>query len=79
MLGGNRSQLLLFGMHAILLLLALLHLQPLQRPLSYAAWSWFLQLAVFKYAYKVEDPPPLLSAQQQPPAPVALCCPLMLY
>ncbi|KAK9857999.1 hypothetical protein WJX84_008277 [Apatococcus fuscideae] len=53
MLGGNRSQLVLFSLHAILLLLAVLHLQPLQRPLSYAAWSWFLQLAVFKYAYKV--------------------------
>ncbi|KAK9821054.1 hypothetical protein WJX74_006530 [Apatococcus lobatus] len=53
MLDGNRSQLLLFSLHATLLLLAVLHLQPLQRPLSYAAWSWFLQLAVFKYAYKV--------------------------
>ncbi len=74
MLGGNRSQLILFSMHSTLLLLTLLHLQPVQRPLSYAAWSWFLQLAVLKYAYKVtcckcSHTPPPPPSHPTPPAP----------
>ncbi|KAK9806982.1 hypothetical protein WJX72_009425 [[Myrmecia] bisecta] len=44
---------LLFGLHTLLLLLALVYLQPLKPRLSWAAWRLSQQVALVMYAYKV--------------------------
>lgn len=40
-------------MHLTLVLLAVLHLQPLNRKLSQIAWVYFLQTSVLTHGYKV--------------------------
>ncbi len=46
-------QTVLFCMHLTLVLLAVLHLQPLNRKLSQIAWVYFLQTSVLTHGYKV--------------------------
>ena len=40
-------------MHLTLVLLAVLHLQPLNRKLSQIAWVYFLQTSLLTHGYKV--------------------------
>lgn len=42
-------------MHLTLILLAVLHLQPLNRRLSQVAWVYFLQTSVAAHGYKVHS------------------------
>ncbi|DBA71096.1 hypothetical protein WJX79_005075 [Trebouxia sp. C0005] len=46
-------QTVLFCMHLTLVLLAVLHLQPLNRKLSQIAWVYFLQTSLLTHGYKV--------------------------
>lgn len=47
------TQTVLFCMHLTLILLAVLHVQPLNRKLSRVAWIYFLQTSILSHGYKV--------------------------
>lgn len=47
------TQTVLFSMHLTLILLAVLHLQPLNRKLSRMGWVYFFQTSLIAHGYKV--------------------------
>ena len=51
--GSQSTQTALFCLHAMLITLALLHLQPLNRKLSHMAWMYFLQTSLVLHGFKV--------------------------
>ena len=51
--GSQSTQTALFCLHAMLIILALLHLQPLNRKLSRMAWIYFLQTSFVSHGFKV--------------------------
>lgn len=51
--GSQSTQTALFCLHAMLIVLALLHLQPLNRKLSRMAWVYFLQTSLLSHGFKV--------------------------
>lgn len=51
--GSRSTQTALFGLHVTLIMLAMLHLQPLNRKLSRMAWIYFLQTSLVSHGFKV--------------------------
>ncbi|KAL3155350.1 hypothetical protein ABBQ38_010911 [Trebouxia sp. C0009 RCD-2024] len=51
--GSKSTQTALFCLHVMLIMLAMLHLQPLNRKLSRMAWIFFLQTSLLSHGFKV--------------------------
>lgn len=54
--GSKSTQTALFCLHVMLIMLAMLHLQPLNRKLSRMAWIFFLQTSLLSHGFKVSPP-----------------------